>query len=313
MEFFKPGQFDLDFTKKFKVFTTLSITVMIIAIVAMIYPGFNYGIDFRGGIEAHVSFKNPVQAGELREALDPKLANVSIVNFSDSTDKHEFLVTSQSDSRESVTKILNETLTEKYGSLESGNWKVERMDVVGAKVGADLRRSAMLSMLYTCLLIALYMYWRFDLRFSPGVLACILHDLVVVGGFIALTRMEFSTTLVAALLTLAGYSINDTVVVYDRIREVEGKFLGKSREALLNHAINSTISRTMMTAVTTLGSCLIIYFVGGPTLQDFAMVLFVGILVGTYSTFFVSAPLYLWADKKFGTAANKPAVKAGRA
>jgi len=312
MEFFKPGQIDFEFTKRFKLFVPISLIVMLFAIIALIKPGFNYGIDFRGGVEAHVIFKNKIEAADLRSALESKLDNVSIVNFSDSSERHEFLVTAQGDSRESVTKILNESLAAKYGSLGDDTWKIERLDVVGARVGADLRRSALLSMLYTCLLIALYMYWRFDMRFTPGVLACILHDLVIVAGFISITRMEFSTTLVAALLTLAGYSINDTVVVYDRIREVEGKFLGKTREELLNHAINSTISRTLMTAITTLGSCVIIYFKGGPTLKDFALVLFVGILVGTYSTFFVSAPLYLWADKKFGNHA-KTALKAGRA
>jgi preprotein translocase subunit SecF len=312
MEFFKPGQFEIEFTKYFKTFVPVSILLLVVAVIGLVKPGLNYGIDFRGGVEAHVAFKNKVDAAELRSTLGTKLDNISIVSFSDSADKHEFLVTAQSDSIELVTKALNTELTSKYGAMGDDTWKLERMDVVGAKVGADLRRSALLSLLYTCLLIGLYMYWRFDLRFSPGVLACIFHDLIIVGGFIALTRMEFSTTLVAALLTLAGYSINDTVVVYDRIREVEGKFLGKSRVQLLNYAINSTISRTLMTAITTLGSCIIIYYFGGPTLKDFALVLFVGILIGTYSTFFVSAPLYLWADKKFGAEANKSALKAGR-
>lgn len=311
MEFFKPGQIDFEFTKRFKIFVPISMVVMLIAIIALITPGFNYGIDFRGGVEAHVVFKNKVETSDLRETLNSRLDNVSIVSF-DKSERHEFLITAQGDSRESVTKVLNESLTGKYGTMGDDTWKIERLDVVGARVGADLRRSALLSMIYTCLLIALYMYWRFDMRFTPGVLACILHDLVIVAGFISITRMEFSTTLVAALLTLAGYSINDTVVVYDRIREVEGKFLGKTRVELLNHAINSTISRTLMTAITTLGCCVIIYLKGGPTLKDFALVLFVGILVGTYSTFFVSAPLYLWADKKFGNKANT-ALKPGRA
>ncbi|MEO5668918.1 MAG: protein translocase subunit SecF [Bdellovibrionota bacterium] len=314
MEFFTPGKFDFQFTKYFKIFAGFSLLCVLVSLVLLVAPGLNYGIDFRGGVEAHVAFKNNIDAAELRSVLDPKLSNVSIVNFSaDASGRHEFLVTAQSESRESVTKTLDEALTAKYGAMGPDTWTVERMDMVGAKVGANLKRSAILSLIYTCLLVSLYMYWRFDSRFTPGALACVFHDLIVVSGVIALTHMEFSTTLVAALLTLAGYSINDTVVVFDRIREIEGKFLGKSREELVNHAITSTISRTIMTSATTLVSCIIIYLKGGPTLRDFATVLFVGIVVGTYSTVFVSTPLFLWADKKFGTGASKPALKAGRA
>lgn len=127
-----------------------------------------------------------------------------------------------------------------------------------------------------------------------------MHDLTFTAGFLVIFQLEFSTIIVAALLTLAGYSINDTVVIYDRIRELEPKYVGKDRKTLVNDAINSTISRTMMTAGATLVATMVLFFLGGPTIRDFAATLFFGILVGTYSSVFVASPIYLWADKKFG-------------
>ena len=152
------------------------------------------------------------------------------------------------------------------------------------------------------------MYWRFDSRFTPGALACIFHDLAVTCGFLVLTGAEFSTTVVAALLTLAGYSINDTVVIFDRIRETEGKLFGRDRKFIANEAVNSTLSRTIMTATSTLMSCAVMYFLGGPTLKDFSATLFVGIIVGTYSSIFVATPLYVWADKFFAPKGDTLAV-----
>jgi preprotein translocase subunit SecF len=313
MELFNPKRLNIDFTRHFKTCAIFSVVLFLVSAVALIKPGLNYGIDFRGGVEANVVFHQDVNIGELRELLNPRMQNLAIVAFGDAADgDREFLVTAQAESQDAVTQDLTGTLSERYGPSGASTWTIARMDVVGARVGANLRMSALLSILYTCLLITLYMYWRFDIRFSPGALACIFHDLVIVAGILALTRMEFSTTIVAALLTLAGYSINDTVVIFDRIREVEGKFLGRDKKVIVNHAINSTLSRTVMTSTTTLGTCLVLYFFGGSTLADFATVLFLGIVISTYSTIFVSTPLYLWADKKFGSTSSS-ALSPGRA
>jgi preprotein translocase subunit SecF len=300
MELFKPKNLNFNFVKHFGKFSAFSITLTLIGIVALIYPGFNYGIDFRGGVEAQVKFAKPTEIGDVRQTLEGKLPNLSIIGFNEKGHEGEFIITSQADSKDKVTDILKGALAEKYGAEGQDTWTVSKLDVVGAKVGAGLRKSAILSLIYTCLLIGLYMYWRFDMRFAPGALLGIIHDLVVVSLIIVLLRIEFSTTLVAALLTLAGYSINDTVVIYDRIREIESQYLGKSKQEIVNIALNSTLSRTLMTSTTTLASCLILFFIGGNEISDFALVLFVGIIFGTYSSLFVSTPLYLWADRKFG-------------
>lgn len=298
MELFDPKKLNIDFTKYFRAAAIFSVLVSALSIVGFFYPGLNYGIDFRGGVEASVEFKDPnVDPKELRELLDPKLQNLSIVNFKDSN-ASSFLITAHSTDKASVSETIKSALITKYGA-EGSAWTVKKMDVVGPKVGSELRKSALLSLIYTCLLVTIYMYWRFDIRYSPGALACIFHDLTFTAGFLILTRGEFDTTVLAAFLTLAGYSINDTVVVFDRIRELDQKGTYRDSKALVNAAINSTLSRTIMTAGTTLISCAVLYFVGGPSLRHFSAALFFGIVVGTYSSAFVAAPLYVWADKYF--------------
>ncbi len=302
MELFNPKNLRFDFAKYFKPVGIFSLILVSLSLFSMAYPGLNYGIDFRGGVEAQVNFFETASSQiELREILEPKLKNVSVVNFNekDPAKGLSFSVTAQGDSKETVSTLLASTLVSKYGPQGEKSWKIERMDYVGPKAGADLRKGALLSLIYTCLLVTLYMYWRFDMRFSPGVLVCIFHDLILTTGFLVLSRAEFSTTVVAALLLLAGYSINDTVVVFDRIRELEAIPSARSKRSLVNEALNSTLSRTIMTATSTLMACVVLYFLGGPTLKDFAAALFVGIIIGTYSSAFVAAPLYYWTDAYF--------------
>jgi len=312
MEFFNPKNSSINFTKVFKPFLILSTVLSILCLFGIFgKPGLNYGIDFRGGVEVHLNFakESNVDIKTLRETFEGKLQGLSVQNFS-GTDSNSYLLNTQRDSKDDVSKIVKDTLNAKFGTESDTTWKLAQMDSVGRKVGSDFKKSALLSLLYTCLLVTAYMYWRFDARFVPGAIACILHDLIITSGVLVLTQGEFSTTVVAALLTLAGYSINDTVVVYDRIREVEGKFLGKDKEFIVNYAINSTLSRTIMTAGTTLIATLVLFFLGGPTLKEFSYSLFVGIIVGTYSSGLIAAPLYLWADKKFAHKSTSDLVKA---
>jgi preprotein translocase subunit SecF len=306
MELFNPKHLTFDFVKRFRLWMTISAILCVLSVIGIFYPGINYGIDFRGGIEASVSFKDPnVRQADLRELLDKRLRNLSVINYGD-TGRADFMITAQSTDKASVSSTLKQALQEKYGP-EGEAWTTSKVDMVGPKVGADLRRSALLALIYTCLLVTIYMYWRFDIRYSPGALACIFHDLLLTTGFLVATRGEFDTTVLAALLTLAGYSINDTVVVYDRIRETEGKNKNRDRKLVVNEAINSTLSRTTLTAGTTLLSCAVLYFVGGPTLREFSVALFVGIVVGTYSSAFIAAPMYLWADRYFGAKSGSSA------
>jgi preprotein translocase subunit SecF len=303
MELFNPKNLKFNFASKFNTFGILSIILTVISLVLIAYPGLNYGIDFKGGVQVVVKINESSKSMDLtaiRTALESNLTSVSVVERKSSSDANSkvFVVDAQSESKDEVVKGIATSL-ETVSGAQGSAWKIEQADMVGRRVGADLRKSAILSLIYTCLLITIYMYWRFDTRFTPGALACIFHDLSVTTAFLVVTKAEFSTTVVAALLTLAGYSINDTVVIFDRIRETEGKFFGRDRKFIANEAVNSTLSRTIMTATATLMSCVVLYFLGGPTLKDFAMTLFVGIIVGTYSSIFVATPLYVWADHFF--------------
>lgn len=298
MEIFNPKNLKINFAGKFKLFFVGSMVLVGLSFLSLVYPGMTYGIDFRGGVDAQIGLKSgaTADAKQIREALESKLPGLSVVNFDAGAGQAAFMITAQSESKEQVASIIREGLTPALGT-EGEKWSLDKLDIVGRKVGADLRKSAILSLIYTCLLIALYVYWRFDIRYAPGALVTIFHDLAITAGFIVVTGMEFSTTLVAALLTLAGYTINDTVVIFDRIRETEGKLLGKSKTQIANEALNSTLSRTFLTAGTTFLSCIVLYFVGGPAIRDFAAVLGFGILVGTYSSLFIASPLYVWTDE----------------
>lgn len=297
MELFNPKNLNFDFVKYFKVGGIVSIVLTLAGAFSFFYPGLNYGIDFRGGVEARVEFKDTaVNSEKIRSALDPKIQNLGVVSFSDAQ-KNEFVITGLPKDGEDVGSVISQTLAQNFGNRDEA-WHITSQSFVGPRVGKELRKSALLALLYTTILVAIYMYWRFDSRFSPGAIACIIHDLLMTIGFLVITQTEFSVTIVAALLTLAGYSINDTVVVFDRIRETEGKFLGKDLKFIVNEAINSTLSRTIMTAGTTIISCIVLWVIGSGEIPAFARTLLFGIFVGTYSSAFVASPLFMWASNK---------------
>ncbi len=297
MELFNPRNLKFNFANTFKFWGIVSVVGVLLSIVAFVFkPGINYGIDFRGGIEASVKFAQRTEVDQLRGALKGYLESFDIVEI-DQTGGRGFFITAQAESKENISVKLSEALNKGFGTEQSGAWSIQKLDSVGPKIGAELRKSALLSLIYTCLLIALYIYIRFDVRYAPGALLSIFHDLVITAGFLALTQTEFSTTVVAALLTLAGYSINDTVVIFDRIRETEEKVLGKTTKEIVNLALNSTLPRTIMTSGTTLISTIVLYFFGGSELQPFALTLMFGVLLGTYSSVFIASPLFLLGHK----------------
>jgi preprotein translocase subunit SecF len=305
MEFLNPKSLKINFTKYFKPVGIAAIIVSILSIISIVYPGVNYGIDFRGGIEARIGFADgTVDTAALRAALSEQLQSASVVRFEDDA-KNEYLITAQGESKEEIGQSLNNALTTTFGATSQSTWTVERLDFVGPKAGSELRKSAILSLFYTCILITLFLIFRFDIRYSPGALISIFHDLILTMGVIVLLQVEFSVTVVAALLTLAGYSINDTIVIFDRIRETENKVKGRDKSTVVNEALNTTLSRTFLTALSTLGSCLILYFVGSDEIKDFALILFVGILVGTFSSLFVATPLYYYTDRYMSRAKGK--------
>jgi len=176
--------------------------------------------------------------------------------------------------------------------------EVRRVEYVGPAVGRELRNQGFKAILYAMALIVIYVGLRFDFRFSPGVIIAILHDAIITLGYFAFTGREFNLTSVAVILTVVGYSVNDTVVVYDRIRENQGKLKGKRLSEIVNISINETLGRTILTSFATALSpvCLLIFGVG--TIFDFAMAMLIGIVSGTYSTWFIAAPMTIWLEER---------------
>lgn len=190
--------------------------------------------------------------------------------------------------------------TELAKDLPGRQMSIQRLDFVGAKVGADLKLSAILSIVITILLVFVYVFMRFELKYAPGVVVALGHDVLIVAGLFAYFEMDFDLTIVAALLTLAGYSINDTIVIYDRIREVAANLKGKAFSDIINVAVNQTLGRTIMTGITTMMATIVLWIYGGPVIHGFAFALTVGIVVGTYSSVFIAAPLILWMNEWMG-------------
>lgn len=198
---------------------------------------------------------------------------------------------------QSIQATLQKTLAKDFSSPSGKAIEIKKVDFVGAKVGHDLKLSALLSLIITAVLIFVYIFIRFNLTYAPGVVVAGVHDVLITAGAFSFLGMEFDLTTVAALLTLAGYSINDTIIVYDRIREVAGTYKGKSFSDIIDLAANQTLSRTIITSFTVFIVSAVMYVWGGPVIHGFSFALCVGVIVGTYSSVFIAAPVILAMDR----------------
>jgi len=262
--------------------------------------GLNYGIDFNGGTLVQIKMEKANDITAVRQALsDGGIASFSLQAFGDPS-AHEFLV-SLGKSEEgtavagrSVAAQVESVLKERFPTLS-----VRRVESVGPKVGAELKNAAYEAILFSMLALLLYIWVRFEWRYSVGAIVATTHDVLIVLAAFVFTQREMSLTVVAAVLTVAGYSVNDTIVIFDRIREFMRKFQKKEPKDTFNDSINQTLSRTVLTSGTTLFVVLAIYLFGGEIINDFAFALLVGILVGTYSSIFVAAPVVYMLLQRF--------------
>ena len=300
MKFFQviPSGTKIDFIGKFKFFLTGSMAVVAVAIFFMFKVGFNYGIDFTGGTVFQVQFNQPQTDEGIRNILEQMgTSDASVVAIG--TTNMQYMITSRADEKEA----LHKRFVEKVGAT---NCHIQQVDIVGPKVGKELRTSALLSLIYSIFLIMVYIWFRFDAQFAPGATIAIIHDIIISAGFYLLTGREFTITSIAALLTIAGYSVNDTIVIYDRVRELT-KLGGDSMPLpqKINLAINQTLSRTMLTSFITLLSIVPISFFCTGEIQSFALAMIVGIFVGTYSTVYIAAPFTIFASKYVGKSTHR--------
>ena len=312
MEFLKRDT-RIDFIGRRRIAALISISVIVIVLLSLFFRGLNLGIDFTGGTLVEVSYSSSVNTEEVRTNLRRSgLDGVVVQYFGTSRDVLIRLPADpEVDAAESSSLIIS-SLREPYGETlaqssendsqrcvfqdgTTGDCTVQmrRVEFVGPQVGGELTEKGGLAMLYALLGILAYVAWRFEWRFALGAVIALVHDVVVTVGIFSLLGLEFSLPVLAAVLAVIGYSLNDTIVVFDRIRENFRKMRKGTIVEIMNSAINQTLRRTLLTSLTTLLVVVTLILLGGEIIKGFAVALFIGILVGTYSSIFVASPVVL--------------------
>ncbi len=275
---------NIDFMKVRKAAYAFSVTLIALSIISIAVRGFNYGIDFSGGILMEVKSESPINVEELRKQLNKvDLEDVNLQSIGETGE--EIMIRAQA-------KELNEqeqmAAVNQIKDVLGDSYEYRRTELVGPQVGGELKKSGVIASVIAVLAISLYIWFRFEWQFAIGAMLGLIHDLVITVGLLSFLQFDFSLTTVAAILTLAGYTVNDKVVTYDRIRENLRKFKKMSQYDLLNKSINDILSRTILTGFTTLFAALALLIWGGDTLRSFAFTIVAGVVIGTYSSIYVS-------------------------
>lgn len=290
-------KFNINFVSKFPIVVVFSLIMVVGSIVLFATKGLNYGVDFTGGAEVQLSFSEDVAMVDLRSALDSAdFKSVQVQTYGDSRRSYILKVSAKEQDLNAVTDKLVKELNRDFAGR---NPVIDKTDIVGPKAGEQLRISGFQAMAWALLMIMVYIALRFDFKYSPGAIVALFHDITIVIGVFILTDKEFSLQIVGALLAVIGYSVNDTVVVYDRVREHEGKSPTSPLGSLINIALNETLTRTILTSITTLMVSIVMYLMGGGGIEDFFFAICIGVFIGTYSSIFVAAPTILLFEKIF--------------
>jgi len=289
MEIFKYKE-PLSLMSKSKRFGLLSVAVLIFSLGLIFTKGFNYGIDFAGGTLIQVKYEGKAPIDKVRDAIDTdKSYEGATVTFFGSED--EIVIKTKMSS-----KNLGEDVGDKIRALlkETGKFEVRRVDMVGAKVGSELREKGIMSMLLAILGILIYVSFRFEWRFAVASVLALVHDVTIAMGMIVLFNIEVNLDILAALLTILGYSLNDTIIVFDRIREGINTIKNPDLGEIIDESVSRTLSRTTLTSLTTFFVVLTLFLFGGEIIHGFSFTLLVGVIVGTYSSIFVASPILMW-------------------
>ena len=288
-----PSTPSIHFLKFIPAAALASITAVVASIVLFFVVGLNLGIDFRGGILIEAQSETTADIGEVRTDLERLgLGDISIQSFG--TDRDVLIRVQKQEGNERAQLQAIQKITEALG----GAYEIRRTEFVGPTVGAELAEKGMLAVACALFAIMIYIWFRFEWQFSIAALLALSHDVFTTVGLFALTGFEFNLATLAAILTIAGYSINDTVVVFDRVRENLRKYKSWDQEKILNKSLNETLSRTVMTSVTTAIALIAIILFGGAVLRDFALAMLWGVTIGTYSSIFIAVGLISRFDLK---------------
>lgn len=295
MELIKPGlNFDfIGFRFRALVISWVLIAIGLVSLIA--HGGPNWGIDFSGGIMVHLRFGRSVTAGDIRGAVaGTHFAESTIQDFGGGGTEFLIRLPVTATETKGITDSLTQTLEQKFGK---GGFEVLRVELVGPRVGQDLRHRAVLSVIFATLLMGAYIWIRFQFRFGVGAAIALVHDVLIVVGALSVVNYEIDLTVVAALLTVVGFSVHDTVIVCDRIRENMRKSRRDGMDVLINRSINETLSRTVLTTGTAILVVMSLFILGGNVIRGFAFTLLVGFLIGTYSSIYIASPIVLWMER----------------
>jgi len=296
-----PENPNIDFLRWAPTMIAISWLLIVAGLVAIWYRGgLNYGIDFQGGTSVMIRFTKPEGISDLRAALDRPELRAAVVQEVGGGTGTEYQIRVQGAGQENGSAEADAVKAGLQARFGEGTYDVLRVETVGPTVGKDLWRQATLAVLIATILMGLYIAFRFDLAFGVGAAVALIHDVLFTLAAIALANMEFDLTTVAALLTVVGFSVNDTVIISDRIRENMRKHRGMGLAALLNLSINETLSRTVINSGTAILVTASLYFLGGPVIHSFAFALLIGFIVGTYSSIFIASPIVLYVSQLLG-------------
>lgn len=316
-----------DFLGKKRIAPLLSLAIVAIGVAAIPIRGIRTGIDFSGGSEIQLAFPKEADTDEaaLRGALsEVGLGNADVIRFGGG-DAREFLVRlagevppvagaveASPEADAAPDELTPEVRKQRLSALETalegklGPFEVERVEFVGPRVGAELRRDGLLAILLSWVVILGYIGLRFSLRYGPGAVVALVHDVCVTSAIWVTFGLEFDLQVLAALLTIIGYSVNDTIVMFDRVRENLALRTKRELEEVVNRSINETLSRTLLTAGTVFLSCLALVLLGGPVIRPFSLAMLIGVVAGTYSTIYMAAPVMIWLEERFPSSTTVP-------
>ena len=296
MELIKPG-LKIPFTRYRKIAIIISTIVNLAVLITLFVKGPNLGVDFAGGTMVHLKFQQNVTIPDVRQAFEKMDLGGSVIQDFGQPGSNEYLVRLDQTSVEIgvLGEQIKKVLTDQFGADQ---FEVRRIESVGPKIGEDLRQRGALSVIVATIMMGIYIWFRFDLRFGIGAVIALAHDVLVAVGALMLANYEFDLTIIAALLTIVGFSVNDTVVICDRIRENMRKIKRETLEGIINISINETLSRTILTTGTALLVLVSLYLLGGAVIRPFAFTLLVGFISGVYSTIFIASPVILMWEKK---------------
>jgi preprotein translocase subunit SecF len=277
----------INFNRFYKLFSVISTSLVILSILLLIFKGLNFGVDFKGGTLIELRTKdNQTNVSILRDAFNKM--NLGDVNIKKFGEENDFLIKiEKKDTSENIIQLIKTDLTKSIGDT----YNFRRVENVGPKVSSELLKSGITAIFLSLVAMLFYIWVRFEWQFSLGAIIALFHDVIITLGLFSLLNLEINLSIVAAVLTIVGYSMNDTVVIYDRVRENLKKYSDIKIFELTNKSINETLSRTLITSITTLLALMSIYLFGGEILKGFSLAMIFGVVFGTYSSIYIANPI----------------------